>query len=102
MNGTDVIVTSGSASARVVRTDIPITNGVVHLIDGVLANTMANPEAAASAASSYAMEATMSPSATAGVGSNANGKTGAAAYGKVVAGSTVAAAIFGAAFALLA
>ena len=101
MNGT-VMVMSGNVSARIIRTDIPITNGVVHLIESVLANTESNPEVAASAASSYAMEATASPSATAGVGSNAAAGTGAASYTKVAAGSTLAAAVLGAAFALLA
>ena len=103
INGTDVYVMSGTAMARIVRTDIPITNGVVHLIENVLANTESDPTAAASAASSYAMAATASPSATAGVGAAPNAAgTGAASYGSVVAGSTVVAAVVGAAFALLA
>ncbi|KAF8734135.1 Homoaconitase, mitochondrial, partial [Rhizoctonia solani] len=53
-NSSGTYVTSGSASARITRADIPIRNGVIHRIDRVLANTESNPDAAASAASSQA------------------------------------------------
>ncbi|CAE6477838.1 unnamed protein product, partial [Rhizoctonia solani] len=49
-NSSGTYVTSGSSSARITRADIPIQNGVVHLIDNVLANNASNPEVAASAA----------------------------------------------------
>ncbi|GAA6016375.1 hypothetical protein JCM11491_002390, partial [Sporobolomyces phaffii] len=51
-NSTGVFVKSGNSTARIIRTDIPIENGVVHLISNVLANPESNPQAAASAASS--------------------------------------------------
>ncbi|TKA53975.1 hypothetical protein B0A53_03254 [Rhodotorula sp. CCFEE 5036] len=50
-NGT--YVKSGNSMSKIIRADIPIANGVVHLIDNVLANPMSNPQAAASAASVY-------------------------------------------------
>ncbi|KAG8680057.1 hypothetical protein FRC09_018514, partial [Ceratobasidium sp. 395] len=68
-NSSGTYVTSGSASAQVIRADIPVKNGVVHLIDNVLANTASNPEAAASAVasqSSVAATATSIPGQTAG------------------------------------
>ncbi|KAG8762694.1 hypothetical protein FRC11_008009 [Ceratobasidium sp. 423] len=66
-NSSGIFVTSGSSSARIIRADIPVRNGVVHLIDNVLANTASNPEAAASAAvsqSSVAATATSIPGPT--------------------------------------
>ncbi|CAE6477849.1 unnamed protein product [Rhizoctonia solani] len=66
-NSSGTYVTSGSSTARITRADIPVRNGVVHLIDNVLANTASNPEAAASAAvsqSSVAATATSIPAAT--------------------------------------
>ncbi|KAG9081262.1 hypothetical protein FRC06_005685 [Ceratobasidium sp. 370] len=53
-NSSGTYVTSGSASAKIVRADILVSNGVVHLIDAVLANAESNPAAAASAAASQA------------------------------------------------
>ncbi|CAE7186317.1 unnamed protein product [Rhizoctonia solani] len=66
-NSSGTYVTSGSSSARITRADIPVRNGVIHLIDNVLANTASNPEAAASAVasqSSVAATATSIPGAT--------------------------------------
>ncbi|KAG8729028.1 hypothetical protein FRC12_021305 [Ceratobasidium sp. 428] len=51
-NDSGTFVTSGQSSAKIIRADIPVKNGVVHLIDNVLANTQSNPEAAASAVAS--------------------------------------------------
>ncbi|QRV90085.1 homoaconitate hydratase [Ceratobasidium sp. AG-Ba] len=68
-NSSGTYVTSGSSSARITRADIPVRNGVIHLIDNVLANTQSNPEAAASAVasqSSVAATATSIPGQTAG------------------------------------
>ncbi|KAG9128092.1 hypothetical protein FRC07_004986 [Ceratobasidium sp. 392] len=68
-NSSGTYVTSGNSSAQIVRADIPVKNGVVHVIDGVLANTQSNPEAAASAVasqSSVAATATSIPGQTAG------------------------------------
>ncbi|CAE6415200.1 unnamed protein product [Rhizoctonia solani] len=66
-NSSGTYVTSGSASARITRADIPVRNGVIHRIDRVLANTESNPDAAASAAasqSSVAATATSIPGQT--------------------------------------
>jgi uncharacterized surface protein with fasciclin (FAS1) repeats len=63
-NSTGTFVSSGNSTAKIVQADIPITNGVIHLIDGVLVNTAANNTAAAAAESSYSMAATMTPTAT--------------------------------------
>ncbi|KAG8729065.1 hypothetical protein FRC12_021287 [Ceratobasidium sp. 428] len=68
-NSSGAFVTSGQTSARIVRADIPVKNGVVHLIDNVLANTASDPAAAASAVasqSSVAATATSIPGQTAG------------------------------------
>ncbi|BGP00669.1 hypothetical protein NBRC10513v2_006464 [Rhodotorula toruloides] len=51
-NSTGAFVMTGNATAQIIRADIPISNGVVHLIGSVLANAESNPQAAASAASS--------------------------------------------------
>lgn len=57
-NDTGVYVQSGQAIARIVRSDVITQNGVVHVIDSVLVNAAANPDAASSAASSYSDAAT--------------------------------------------
>jgi uncharacterized surface protein with fasciclin (FAS1) repeats len=51
-NSTGTWVTSGSASAQIIRPNILTSNGVIHLIDSVLLNTASNPDAATSAAAS--------------------------------------------------
>jgi len=48
-NSTGLWVTSGSASAKVIQSNVLTANGVVHLIDAVLLNTASNPGAASSA-----------------------------------------------------
>ncbi|CAO1626085.1 unnamed protein product [Sympodiomycopsis kandeliae] len=53
----NLYVVSGQTRARIIRSDNLVSNGVVHLIDTVLLNTMSNPEAAASAASSASANA---------------------------------------------
>ena len=68
-NTTGTFVMSGNNTARIIAPDIPMANGVVHIIDRVLANPIGNTEAARSAASSYAVQATVSPMATAAKGS---------------------------------
>ncbi|KAK4053000.1 hypothetical protein OIO90_004124 [Microbotryomycetes sp. JL221] len=63
-NDTGVFVMSGNSTARIVRPNIPVANGVVHVIDGVLANPQSDPQAAESAAasaSSAAQTATAAP-----------------------------------------
>lgn len=61
-NDTGAYVMSGNASARIIMSDVVIQNGVVHVIDGVLVNAASNPQAAESAASSYAEQATQTTS----------------------------------------
>lgn len=73
-NSTGVFVTSGNSTARIIRTDIPISNGVVHLISNVLANPGSNPQAAESAASSASsVAATNTAAQTGGVTPTASG-----------------------------
>jgi len=61
-NDTGAYVMSGNASARIIMSDVVIQNGVVHVIDGVLVNAASNPQAAESAQSSYAQQATQTTS----------------------------------------
>ncbi|GJN93652.1 hypothetical protein Rhopal_006709-T1 [Rhodotorula paludigena] len=108
MNDTGVFVMSGNASARVTRTNIPISNGVVHLIDAVLANAASSPDAASSAASSYSSVAATrteqatgpvgtasgsAPSATGNMGGGGNG-VGKTAFSASLAGGMLAAVGF--------
>jgi uncharacterized surface protein with fasciclin (FAS1) repeats len=51
-NSSGTYVTVGNSTAKIVQSDIIISNGVVHLIDSVLVDTESNPAAAASAFSS--------------------------------------------------
>lgn len=48
-NSTGSYVMTGNSTAQIIRADIPISNGVVHLIGSVLADAESNPQAAASA-----------------------------------------------------
>ncbi|GAA5957816.1 hypothetical protein JCM3765_003775 [Sporobolomyces pararoseus] len=73
-NSTGAFVMSGNSTAQIIRTDIPISNGVVHLISNVLANPGSNPQAAASAASSASsVAATNTAPQTGGVTPTASG-----------------------------
>ncbi|KAB5596117.1 Homoaconitate hydratase [Ceratobasidium theobromae] len=63
-NSSGTYVTSGPATARIIRSDVTVTNGVIHVISDVLVNSASNPAAAASAAvsqSSVAATATTTP-----------------------------------------
>lgn len=120
-NGTGVFVSSGNVTAKVVRADIPLKNGVLHsefyhslyqktrltradlvatisfapcplVIDHVLLNTASNPQAAQSAASVYAsVAATM----TQGSGAVGAGATGASASASASASRAAGGAVAG-------
>ncbi|GAA5840870.1 hypothetical protein JCM3766R1_005385 [Sporobolomyces carnicolor] len=75
-NSTGVFVRSGNTTAQIIRTDIPISNGVVHLISNVLANPESNPQAAASAASSASQAAATNTAAQTGGVTPTNTATG--------------------------
>ncbi|GAA6061355.1 hypothetical protein JCM10212_004836 [Sporobolomyces blumeae] len=76
-NSTGVYVMSGNVTAKIIRTDIPVENGVVHLIDRVLANPESNPAAASSAvASASSVAATNTAQQTGGVTPVATGNNG--------------------------
>lgn len=70
-NSSGTYVMSGDASAKVLMTDLTVSNGVVHVIDAVLVNLENNSGAAASAASSYEAVATATSTS-----SGANGLIG--------------------------
>lgn len=64
-NSTGLYVSNGNGTlARVVRPDLLVENGVVHVIDRVLINENANPSAASSAISSYSQQATQTATDT--------------------------------------
>ena len=72
-NSSGAYVMSGNSTARIVQSDIIIDNGVVHVIDSVLANTQANPSAAESAyTSNTAAAATNTQQPTAPVTQTSN------------------------------
>lgn len=48
-NSSGTYVTSGNSTAKIVKSDVLVKNGVVHIIDGVLANTASDTAAASSA-----------------------------------------------------
>jgi len=94
-NDTGVFVMSGNATAQVIRADIPIENGVVHLIDRVLANTESNPAAASSAAASASsVAATNSQAATGAPAPTSSGTTGAGGSGGTSSATKLAAGGF--------
>jgi len=97
-NGTGTYVTSGGSTARIITSDILVSNGVVHSIDGVLLNSNTNPSAASSAyqaATSSAGTAGTGPTATGPIagsgGSNHNGAIGMNPFSAVLAFVGVAA-----------
>ncbi|KAJ9118682.1 hypothetical protein QFC22_003902 [Naganishia vaughanmartiniae] len=94
-NTTGAYVTSGGTTARLLAIDIPIANGVVHIIDRVLNNPNSNPEAAQSAASSYAAQATRTATETSTGTATETGtaKDGAAMLSTPISAGTVGSAV---------
>ncbi|KAK7047471.1 hypothetical protein VNI00_006702 [Paramarasmius palmivorus] len=93
-NSSGTFVSSGNvASAQIVNTNVLLKNGVVHIIDRVLANTESNPEAASSAASGAAETATRTSSESGPLqtspGSGGNGSEGGGSNGNSGALSVV-------------
>ncbi|ORX41016.1 hypothetical protein BD324DRAFT_647916 [Kockovaella imperatae] len=84
-NSSGTYVMSANSTAMIVQSDIILNNGVMHIIDGLLLNTMSDPSAAASAYSSGinnqmtmteatgAMTAATSAAQTSGSGSSTSG-----------------------------
>ncbi|KDN52045.1 FAS1 domain-containing protein [Tilletiaria anomala UBC 951] len=91
-------VTSGNVTANIIRTDVLLSNGVIHVIDSVLATTTTNPEAAASAFHSATSAAAARPSA--GISGSSAGSNGAVG-GAVGSVALVAAAAVAGALALM-
>ncbi|GAA5937797.1 uncharacterized protein JCM15063_002121 [Sporobolomyces koalae] len=98
-NSTGVFVKSGNSTAQIIRADIPISNGVVHLISNILANPESNPSAAASAASSAASVARTNTAVATGAvtatgsapGASGSGRSGGTSgAGQVVVGGGLA------------
>lgn len=85
-NSTGVFVMTANSTAMVIQSDVLISNGVVHVIDGVLANAMTNPGAASSA---Y-MSATSVAAAQTGMETGAVGTTPAAASSSAASKSSAA------------
>ncbi len=73
-------VSSGSATARIIRTDVLASNAVVHVIDAVLANPASNP-AAADAAFNAAVAANANQAPPGGAGAGGAGAAAGAAAG---------------------
>ncbi|KAF5309780.1 hypothetical protein D9611_013601 [Ephemerocybe angulata] len=68
-NDTGLFVNNGNgSSARVIRPDVLIENGVIHLIDNVLFNTDSEPSAASSAFASASAAATETATDTQAIG----------------------------------
>ncbi|KAG5635446.1 hypothetical protein H0H81_011239 [Sphagnurus paluster] len=105
-NSTGAYVTTQTGSeARIVKSDVLVENGVVHIIDGVLVNLNSNPAAASSAynsATSVAGQSTtqtgpVGPTSTStGSGSGSGGKNGALSVrsSSTVAGVALGLALF--------
>lgn len=77
-NDTGSFIISGNTTARILSADIPIENGVVHVIDRVLVNSESNTEAAEAAVSSYAAQATATTSGVNGASGGASSTVGSA------------------------
>ncbi|KAK1232768.1 hypothetical protein PQX77_004093 [Marasmius sp. AFHP31] len=76
-NSSGTFVSSGNAAtAQIVSTNVLAKNGVLHIIDRVLANTESNPEAASSAFNDATSTAGQTSSATGPVGSTPTGPAG--------------------------
>lgn len=71
-NATGTFVISGSSTARIIKTDVLLKNGVVHIIDAVLVNTASNTAAASSAFASATSIAAQPTTETGPVGTPTN------------------------------
>ena len=80
-NATGIFVTSGNSTARIVSSDIIVENGVIHTIDGILANTASNASAADTAFTSATGAAATMTQATAPVTQTSNPAMTSAASG---------------------
>ncbi|KAG8799747.1 hypothetical protein FRC17_007050, partial [Serendipita sp. 399] len=77
-NSSGVFVTSGQATAKIVRANVLTSNGVIHLIDRVLLNTASNPSQASDAANSYASVQASQTASQTGPVTGSPGSNGAA------------------------
>ncbi|KAG6819343.1 hypothetical protein H0H93_012721 [Arthromyces matolae] len=76
-NSSGTFVTSGNgASAKIVKTDLLAENGVIHVVDGVLANTQSDPQKASSAYASATSAAAQTSTQTGPIGPPTGTTTG--------------------------
>ncbi|EGN94291.1 hypothetical protein SERLA73DRAFT_188091 [Serpula lacrymans var. lacrymans S7.3] len=77
------VSSGGSSTARIVRSDILAENGVVHVLDGVLADVQSNPSAASSAYASATSIAAVSTTQTGPLGPTGGSASGSRSGGAI-------------------
>ncbi|KIJ63995.1 hypothetical protein HYDPIDRAFT_133294 [Hydnomerulius pinastri MD-312] len=89
-NATGLFVSSGGSSpVQIVQSDVLVSNGVIHIVNGVLVDTSANPGAASSAYASATSIAAQTVAETGPVGASptSTGSSGGSSGGAVMNGA---------------